>query len=204
MCLYAKNQKLIAETDIVCYKVLQSLNGLLDEIGRGRVEECKDNGIEYLTPYNYFPMEFGETYDCERKEREIRDWYSRFNTEYVRILGGFIHTFATIDDALFAISDCDMYGAVIVKSIIPKGTEYYQGSMHTKDRDRISSYASRVMVLGGEDDIVATTDEKDVEGKDDVTLNYNGKKYVYKCGDGFFDEVWGWYETGEEGKKLTF
>lgn len=203
MCLYAKSTPLVAETDIVCYKVLQSLDGLKREVDWRTLIANKEKGIKYLTPYNYFPMELGETYDCNGKKYNV-DYKC---DGYVRVGAGFIHTFSNIEEAFRAIGECDMYGAVVVKSIIPKGTRYYEGSMQYEYKNKVSSYASRSFVLGGEDDIIAFTDEEKATKKgemDDVILNYNGKKYIYKYVGHNLDSIWQWYEVGNDDERLVF
>lgn len=63
----------------------------------------------YVTPYRYFPVEIGKTYHSEliREDNEVN-------------IG--LHSYKFMEDARL-----DTEGYIIVKCIIPKGSEYYEG-----------------------------------------------------------------------------
>lgn len=139
MCLYLEKgnaKKKIATEDIVCYKVMEevSLNG-------GSIP-CIPY---YKTPYqgNVMPIE-----GLVRDEYfDINPWAAkRYNKKILTqriyanrydhicksfVAGGMIHTFANLLDASEKV--CSLADAfqnktyVVVKCVIPKGTEYFEG-----------------------------------------------------------------------------
>lgn len=175
MCLYTKKNKLIADHDIKCYKILQTLQALKNEVGRNELNKWRERGFEYLTPYNYFPMKIDTTYtDDNRPCVESAD-----DLGIKDVSRGFFHTFSHIEHALDTIGDCGMYGAIVVECVIPKGTEYYEGSMvyEAAVSGTLSSYASKTLKLTHI--IVAKTDNPTDKPNelDCLTLKYNGKVY---------------------------
>ena len=171
MCLHTRNEIKTADKDIKCYKVLQSLDGLRLEIPYYRYEAEKENGNEYLTPYRYYPMQLGKTYTNEEEfYSPHRDMYGIAN-----IGGDYFHSFATITEAIEAIGDCEMLGAIVVECTIPKGTKYYEGSMsYSQANDgEVHTYASKTLSLTKT--IVAKTNYP-IEGEYFV-LSYDGKEY---------------------------
>ena len=185
MCLHTKRTRLTADHDIKCYKVLQSFEGLQYEVSTNEIIKWQGKGFEYLTPYNYFPMKIDTTYTDDNRpcvgsadECGIKD-----------ISRGFFHTFSHIEHALDAIGDCEMYGAIVVECVIPKGTNYYEGSMSYDDAQNgnITSYASKTLKLTHI--IVAKTDNPK---KDTIlTLRYNGKVYEkYGYDQNHFANYW--------------
>jgi hypothetical protein len=113
---------LIAETDIICYKVLC-------------VEAVDDYGTPaFRTPYQGFSMYLGERYD---NDEEIDSYLIPFDPhdcedadefayDHWELGAGIFHSYENYKDALDA---CTEYGDgnCVVFAIIPKGTEYYEG-----------------------------------------------------------------------------
>ena len=172
MCLHAKNSIKTADKDIKCYKILQSLDGLRLEVPSFRLNIEKANGNEYLTPYLYFPMHLGETYtDDEPFFHPYRDING-----IADIGSDYFHSFATIEDAVEAIGDCEMSGAIVVECVIPEGTKYFEGSMfYSEAKDGVvKTYASKTLKLTNT--IVAKTNCPAAES-DILTLYYGGEEY---------------------------
>ena len=97
MCLYCKNNKRIAEKDILCYKVLA-----MTETG------------DYISPYKDFPYELGKLvqssliYDDESKHVDIG-----------------LHTYKCLFDAkALAVIRRNYF---VFEAVIPKGSQYFEG-----------------------------------------------------------------------------
>ena len=120
MCLVCDNLKFkTAEEDIECYKVV-----------------IKIDENSYITPYQRFLCSLNEHYI---NKHEIDNYQENKNTYYV--YGGVYHSFQKLSDAYFemlwfqTINNCppqyDMgKKSVVVKCIIPKGTEYIEGNFN--------------------------------------------------------------------------
>lgn len=125
MCLdILKSNKdmLVAETDIVVYKFL------------------KIRSKKLVTPYQYMPVEIGETYESKLKLRLYSDLNLDDEELPDNLLVGFVndgfHSFGRFKDA-YAQYSADKGERVVVKCIIPAGSEYYIGVF-----DSVLSYAS--------------------------------------------------------------
>ena len=143
MCLYLKDKKpKVATKDITCYKVLVEF----EEIGpRGGIKR------KYRTPFQEAPAKLGVTlkaYGCIKlgKLTWAKDTMAQGYTHFVA--AGLIHTFKTLQGARKAVNDdnyCFGYQPVIVKCVIPKGTEYFEGVF---EYTGINSYASSKVEVG--------------------------------------------------------
>lgn len=116
MCLVCDNLKFkTAEEDIECYKVV-----------------IKTDENSYITPYQRFLCTLNEHYI---NKHEVDDYKESKNAYYV--YGGVFHSFQKLSDAYlemlwFKNKDAVQYSmgkyAVVIKCIIPKGTEYIEGN----------------------------------------------------------------------------
>lgn len=105
MCLVASSKRLKAETDLLVYKCLDT--------SKGR------NGVEYCTPYQYFPITFDEGV-CKMKSKlecDVR------NSIHIGIHSYFDKESA--DNTAMHFNKQD--GTKVFYAIIPKGAEYYFG-----------------------------------------------------------------------------
>lgn len=121
MCLYTKDLKpLVAEEDIVCYKVLK----------------YNFSSFQYVSPYHdEFYWNINSREPVEAKGEPVLCSCSRdsLDSKVVRCIeGGFFHTYQKEEDAkelvdykntwkIFSVEYC------LAEFIIPKGTEYYVG-----------------------------------------------------------------------------
>ena len=121
MCLWTKNAvKKIADKDIVCYKVI-----------------CKV-GNDYLTIYQRTPIELGKTYT----DNELIHMGKGNDVYYIG--QGVYHTFKKYKDAVVFLREHFLFtNRVIVRCVIPKGTEYYEGTFD----DEEESYGSKTLYL---------------------------------------------------------
>lgn len=105
MCIIVIEPSIIAEEDIVAYKVL--------EIRRKHL----------CTPFQYMSIKFNRLYTDKHKEG------------YYIITSGVYHLFSSIEDAILLKEHAEKVYAnnfnkskfIVVKAIIPKGTKYYIG-----------------------------------------------------------------------------
>ena len=143
MCLYLKKgnaRKKIATEDIVCYKVMEEV--FLKGDFTGGVPHCVPH---YKTPYqgNIMPIKGlvrDEYFDNNpwaakryNKKMTTQRIYAN-NTDHICesfVSGGMIHTFADLLDAsekAYSLAILDYNKTyVVVKCVIPKGTEYFEG-----------------------------------------------------------------------------
>lgn len=108
MCLTSfRIEPFISDKDIVCYKQLEI-------VGNGR----------YVTPFTKTPVELGKELSGEKiGENDIQIKHNFYcNNDYVAIDKGYIHAFLRIP-----IEEVT-YNTILVKSIIPAGTEFYLGN----------------------------------------------------------------------------
>lgn len=142
MCLYVKdyNPK-VAKKDIVCYKLLRENIEYPSETKR------------YYTPFQDLKIILGQEVKAkgglQKGTRKIFEWSS--NREYRKLIySGVIHTFKTFKDVedfmLKFASQYDAKNAVVVRCVIPKGTEYYEGIFESTG---LKSYASKKLIYGG-------------------------------------------------------
>lgn len=114
MCLYADilNSELVAEEDIICYKVLDFVNG------------------KYVSPYqrtNYteYINNFGKIFE---DPTEIRRYYDLLSVDIIVYDKGFVHFYTDLKVAKIAIRNTSYrIDSRIFKCIIPKGTTYIIG-----------------------------------------------------------------------------
>ena len=129
MCLdvlKSNKDKLVAETDIVVYKYL------------------KITSIGFVTPFQYQPINIGESYYSKLKVRLYSD-VDLDNDELpddllVGCVGEGLHSFGSFKDA-YRQYRYDKSERVVVKCLIPKGSEYYVGKF-----DDQLSYASADLI----------------------------------------------------------
>ena len=143
MCLYLKDKKSkVATKDITCYKVLVEH----EDFGpRGGITR------RYNTPFQEAPAKLGVTLKAYGgielgKLTWAKSAMAEGYTHYVA--AGVIHTFKTLRGARKAVNDdnyCFGYQPVIVKCVIPKGTEYFEGVF---EYTGIASYASVKVEVG--------------------------------------------------------
>lgn len=162
MCLYLEKgnaRKKKATEDIVCYKVMEevSLNGGVPHYKtpyQGNVMPIKGLVVD-----EYFNINRWAAKRYNKKMLALRIYA---NHEYhickSFVAGGMIHTFANLLDAsekshLLATIDKDKT-YVVVKCVIPKGTEYFEGFTGMTRIGSIhfdaSSYCSSKLRLTGE------------------------------------------------------
>lgn len=146
----------IAKKDIVCYKVLE-IRG--KNLGRY---------IYFVTPYKEKKIELNKEY---ADNKEIRMWeeYSCLCRQTLTQIGqGVFHTFAGKMDAF---AHCqNMGGCIVVKCIIPKGSEYYVGDfvkLSAGDMKITKSYGSKNLIITSE-----------IEWLDSFFLNLDEHKWI--------------------------
>lgn len=136
MCLYLEKgnaRKKIATEDIVCYKVMEEVY-----LNYGGIPH-------YRTPYqgHIMPIEGivrDEYFDINRwaakrynKKITTQRIYANNDNHICKsfVAGGMIHTFANLLDAsekaALLASNYTVKSYVVVKCVIPKGTEYFEG-----------------------------------------------------------------------------
>lgn len=122
-----KIEPIIADHDIVCYKVLNYNFG-------------GDNSKPFFESiYQYMRIQLGKRYNNRQSADVVVDHEDDDDIEY-SVNGGFYHSFEYLTDAIEEMYEsCN--AAVVVKCIIPKGTEYYYGTFCVAD-----SYASRSII----------------------------------------------------------
>jgi hypothetical protein len=104
MCLsyVSKDDLKIATEDIICFKVVIVLEGILH------------------TPYRHMKVMLGETYTSDLDEP---DCFSEVNKG--------LHAFLTLEQAKYNLKHFDMYTCHIIKCIIPIGSKYYIGEFYS-------------------------------------------------------------------------
>jgi hypothetical protein len=132
MCLDITNsrERLIAETDITCYKVLQVTKKFLGFIKK------------YKTPFYHAKIEIGKTY---YSDFEYNIYSMKSLMTYVIEKG--LHTFTTHKGAISQIAELKLNKIThrrfcVVECTIPKGTEYYIGEFGNGLTYSLPSYAS--------------------------------------------------------------
>lgn len=149
-----KPEPKVAEKDIVCYKVLNvnhyEKHKSVDELEfstpfqRFRVvpgtRRYKAKGDVEIEVVNYLTKERMSNYDY----RELREEYGEDNNGLFEwsLTGGAFHSFLYLYDAIQRIEDFGN-GNMVVKCIIPKGTEYYEGFFD----GNIRSIASKELII---------------------------------------------------------
>ena len=121
MCLFSNQKKKIAKEDIICYKI---------------VDKLTDN--HYMTPFQHMNVSLNTEYVDTTPENDDL-------LTFKQIKGGYYHSFKDKDNALKYIQDFGS-GACVLKGIIPKGSEYYEGIFifyYNIPSDFLSAYASK-------------------------------------------------------------
>ena len=109
MCLTTRLKRQISSNDIECYKVLIT------------------DGDKYLSPYIRTSYQIPS--DISDNVTEDIEHYNFESTSIYRIYSGFIHCYKYFEHAKHLtkfIIKKPYYNIVIVKCIVPKGTEFYQ------------------------------------------------------------------------------
>lgn len=118
MCLFTEQTKpLIAEEDIVCYKIYYDSYGVL------------------RTPWRNVPMPKKDEIITTDLEDKPFEGYVRFG----------YHSLEQLIDATFiasVLSNSWLSYSVVVKCVIPKGSKYYRGIFYFKGKE-YSSYCSK-------------------------------------------------------------
>lgn len=118
MCLLTKHSEpLTAGNDITCYKIL-----------------VKINKNEFITPYKYSVINDTKKTFVASGDDKATFFFTMNDVTYYEVNGGFIHTYSSINDAIYVRhiieeEQVNRAKAVIFKCVIPKGTDYYPG-MH--------------------------------------------------------------------------
>lgn len=120
----------VAESDIEVYKVACRLKG----------------SDKLVSPYWMFPYEVGESYSS--KLEVLEDYIIVDDSAYSLAVEAGIHTLANKEDAVKYIRSytATLYDSVILRCVIPKGSEYYKGtwyySINQQPTVAVDSYAS--------------------------------------------------------------
>ena len=120
-------QPIIADHDIVCYKVLNY------EFGAYNSKPI------FESIYQNMCIQLGNRYNNHQRVDVVVVNEDDDDIEY-EVGGGFYHSFEYLTDAIEEMYE-SCTTAIVVKCIIPKGTEYYQGTFCCDD-----SYASRSII----------------------------------------------------------
>lgn len=113
MCLEIGSERLEAQENITCYKVLQ--------VKTRTTWLLRRTEVKYLTPFKGFNIKIGEEYKTKR-DFEIKD-------NGRNVCGGAFHSFLDRTSAVAlkqALSDAVCHYCV-VECTIPKGALYYKG-----------------------------------------------------------------------------
>ena len=175
MCLISYREKAyISDKDIICYKVLEI-------VGNG----------EFVTPVQRTPVKLGEEMVAEGIEGKMAvpsyhnidggNMYAMRN-EY-HLVDGFIHAYLKLPifERYLIGKEGANYNNVIVKCIIPAGTEFYLGNQSFSFRDTSlcwghldNTICAKRMILS---DKILTLDEMD-----EITCKYLIKEASNICG----------------------
>lgn len=129
MCLVSKTDKpLIAEDDIVCYKIL---------------DRCDSFSCEYRTPFMGMKVRnavlTGRCLMKARGKREIIRAYLGNNSYRYEVNGGYIHTYKHVPFYSYDIGD------IVFECVIPKGEEYYKSYDGTEYASRSIRFIKQVL-----------------------------------------------------------
>lgn len=120
MCLIVQGSRipLIAQKDITCYKVLDVFEGSK----RTFYPMYQSNGFRYrLGQRNYYAKGgYGNLKRLKKLKVVLGEVYEG------------LHSYQTLEKAQYQAKTC--YNVIIMKFVIPKGTEYFKGS----DEDYVS------------------------------------------------------------------
>ena len=135
---------MIAEKDIICYKVLRVSN------------HCPEYQ-KITTPYCTYPITIKKKHCIDEEESPIVEFdYSRGDSEFWQVGSGMFHSFAKFDDAMeeadswsndFLIDEQRMTFLVFY-AIIPKGAKYYKGTFELSSYGKkYEAYASNELII---------------------------------------------------------
>jgi len=131
MCLQTNwEQAKIAKTDIIVYKILSCVSK------------------KYLTPYRNARVEIGKTYESDLDEPQLKFY---IGNSFERIVKVSLHSFANKKSIIAAQtkeSGITWFGKrVLVKCVIPKGSEYVKGKFSSLTADHNSYTSNQLQYL---------------------------------------------------------
>ena len=145
MCLFVDSKKVrVAKKNMVCYKVM--------------VEYSGDNG-RWMSPYQGMTYKEGHAYELG-EQLQLLDG-SKIIKRYSYMVEKRFHSFTNVSDALYFLNefgaryprpnpnrapDASLY--VIVKCVIPEGTEYVEG-LFTDRYNTFPSFCSEKIICEG-------------------------------------------------------
>lgn len=151
MCLYlTKCDSIVAQEDIVCYKVLivekKSVVGLdFRNYFRGPSFHTEPLKYRFFAPFTHYEYRLGMILLTEGnvtiQSNDCMTFYPYSISE------GVFHTFKKLEDAKEVVKHGKSF--VIVKCIIPKGSIYYQGYFMA-DKEWCENYGSQVLHVTNE------------------------------------------------------
>lgn len=115
MCLYNAENVKTAEADIECYK-------LLWEVARWKYLPFL-KARKLISPFYKMRYEIGKTY-----ESKIVHYVGKSFAEDYSVVTNGLHSFANKDDAASFMKRYTIMGDVLVRCVIPKGSEYSTGT----------------------------------------------------------------------------
>lgn len=148
MCLETpQSHPNVAESDIVCYKILETICDDLDSITmRNMVDYFGVKPGEWFSPFRHFHYKLGEKLVTEFLADEKNSHVVLDDVRMQKIMYGF-HTYAALEDAERFIfdfhTDHRSTRFQIFKAIIPAGTKYYYGKFDGNE----PSYASEALIV---------------------------------------------------------
>lgn len=121
MCLICRDEPHIAQKDFPVYKVFLENN---------------------LSPYQRMDYSYyiGKRFDAEEAELIIKEEFAK--RRYLKIYGGFVHSFTSLEEAKREVNYLYDFGgdiSIIRECYIPQGTKYYCSSIEI---------ASKSIVIG--------------------------------------------------------
>jgi hypothetical protein len=146
MCLETKDGCIIAEENVICYKVLRQINFF----------ENTSKNLSLNSPYrytDYFVNQIMEdsqfSYQEEMRLNNEIKFGKLFSNNEIRFG---LHTFknfhdatAEADDWIRSESSANLFA--VYKCIIPKGSRYYVGTWNNHKYENVESYSSEKLQL---------------------------------------------------------
>ena len=192
MCLEITkpHSPLVADKDIVCYKVLnydmrrKDNTQVSDEMKLIKGEPA-ELSVVFSSLYYHMPVTLGYTY-VNQEEMVFTESDSDYDDEEDKLYeldGGVYHSFEYLEDAITELAEQCSRG-VVVKCIIPKGTTYWVGSYYG-----INGYGSRDIKYttqieyeqNWEDEIWGDEGLRNVDGKNMTCIpNKNAHEVYYR------------------------
>lgn len=129
MCLKTRNERKIAEEDIVVYKILR------------KITDLDKNEVFYEPPYQWGDFKYKQGINSVGNELEqVNRRYNFLDGDHICVEGGFLHAFMEKPYAIAHrnwnfenLSPPNFHYTLeynVYKMVIPKGTEYFVGSYH--------------------------------------------------------------------------